>query len=159
MLQARDIKAAVQLCPDLRQALSACVQGDADHVFVCAAHPDAANMVSSAQYKHGILLSEAFIAESQPLAILASVKSTRQHSIAVHPATRDYTDLSTYQEVHEVGSTVEAFEGLEQGRWDCALTAARFARESGIQLIAKIDPPRDAWLLLSRQTHSAVLSL
>ncbi|MEM9603544.1 MAG: hypothetical protein AAGA11_11820, partial [Pseudomonadota bacterium] len=135
-LSAADTAAKIALHDDLTDALAACAGGTADHVFLCAAHPAASRLVSEAQYKHGILLSHCFIAESQPLALLCRSDTVTLDTVALHPATRHYTDLAAFDSVFEVNSTVEAYRGMLDGRWPCALTAARFSGEPGARLIS-----------------------
>lgn len=149
----------VLLCSDLDAVLHACVGCAASHMMICAAHPDAARIVSTAQYAHGILLIDSFIAESQPLAILTRRDVETPRSIALHPSTRGYANVSGYETIHEVASTVAAFEGLVESKWDSALTAARFADASDARVLTTIDPPRDAWLVLGREAGAEVLSV
>lgn len=149
-LQAKSNDTTIELYDDFDAALAACAAGQATHLVICAAHPDVGRIVSAAQYAHGILLIDSFIAESQPLAILTGKGIPNPRTIALHPATREYADLSQYQTVHQVASTVAAYEGLQQGRWDSALTAARFASEADVVITTRIAPPRDAWLILGR---------
>ncbi len=126
-----------------KDMLARCVAGDATHLMIRAAHPDAAEIVAKAQYGHGILITETFIAASAPLTILARRHITRPRSIVLHPATRIYTSLSDFEEVIEVSSTVAAYEGLVEGEWDSALTQSRFADEN-VTILREIEAARDA---------------
>ena len=76
----------------------------------------------------------------------------------MHPATRVYADLGSYEEVNEVTSTVAAANGLKEGAWDAALTATRFA-EDGLVIAQDIPAPRDAWLVLGGSARSPVWGL
>ena len=154
-LDANAIVAETLLFPDLDSALAACATGTATHLMICAAHPDAARIVSTAQYSHGILVIDCFIAESQSLAILTRNEVEAPRSIALHPATRGYADLAGWEVVHHVPSTVAAFEGLQRGAWDSALTAARFSKDASVRVTVTIDAPRDAWLVLSDRSAAA----
>lgn len=136
--------------PDAQAMLACCIRGEATHMMICAAHPEAAEIVATAQYAHGILLTDTFIASSEPFAILRRSGVGCPRTIALHPATRPYTSLSEFDEVIEVGSTVAAFEGLLRGEWDCALTQRRYAGTRGLELVRAVDAARDAWLILSR---------
>ncbi|MEM7059478.1 MAG: hypothetical protein AAF557_17980 [Pseudomonadota bacterium] len=159
-LARQNSQAEVLLCPDLDEALHRCAAGSASHMMICAAHPDAGRVVSAAQYAHGIMLVDAFIAESQPLAILTRAGVQTPRSIGLHPATRGYADLTGYDTVYEAPSTVAAFDGLTEGKWDSALAPARFAKDGEFQVVEHIQPPRDAWLILSRDDpNEDVLSL
>ncbi|MEM9108187.1 MAG: hypothetical protein AAGC96_21305, partial [Pseudomonadota bacterium] len=69
---------------------------------------------------------------------------------ALHPATRSYTSLAEFDEVVEASSTVAAFEGLQRGEVECALTLRRYADAADVKLVRPVDAARDAWLVLSR---------
>ncbi len=146
----RGREARIFHAPDASGMLACCIRGEATHMMICAAHREAAEIVAIAQYRHGILLTDTFIATSQPLAILSRSDVGRPRSIALHPATRPYTSLVEFEEVIEVSSTVAAFEGLQQGKWDSALTQRRFADCAEVKVVRPVDAARDAWLVLSR---------
>lgn len=150
------IAGEVRLCPDFDEVLQICATGEADHILICAAHGSCAKVVGEAQYRLGLKITDVFICESQPLAILHRAETPT--SIGLHPATRSYADLSSYDRVFDVASTVEAAAGLRDGRWDAALTARRFA-DSDLKLVKAIGPPRDAWLVLSRTEKMPVRTL
>lgn len=149
-LHERGSRARVIHAPDATRMLEHCVHGDATHLMICAAHPAAAETVAKAQYAHGILLTDTFIATSQPLAILSRSAVEHPRTIALHPATRSYTSLAEFDEVIEVSSTVAAFEGLRKSNWDCALTLRRYADTGDVKMVRSVDAARDAWLVLSR---------
>nr|WP_319387127.1 hypothetical protein [uncultured Roseibium sp.] len=149
-LRERGSRARVIHAPDAARMLEQCFRGDATHLMICAAHPAAAETVATAQYAHGILLTDTFIAASQPLAILTRSDVENPRTIALQPATRSYTSLSGFDEVIEVTSTVAAFEGLLQGDWDSALTLRRYADTRDVKMVRPVDAARDAWLVLSR---------
>ncbi|WP_434052219.1 MAG: hypothetical protein RDA78_23630 [Roseibium sp.] len=150
-LRERGCRARILHAADASSMLAHCVRGDASHMMICAAHPDAAETVAIAQYAHGILLTDIFIAESYPLAILSRADIETCRTIALHPATRPYTSLSLLDEVFELTSTVAAFEGLLQGKWDSALTQRRYAENEAVKMVRPVDAARDAWLVLSRE--------
>ncbi|MET1415245.1 hypothetical protein ABVF61_23430 [Roseibium sp. HPY-6] len=118
--------------------LERCVQRDATHLMICAAHPAASETVALAQYSHGILLTDTFIATSEPLAVLRRSDANSMRTIALHPATRPYTPLSEFEDVIEVASTVAAFEGLLQGKWDSALTQRRYADAERVTIVRPV---------------------
>lgn len=149
-LHERGSRARVIHATDAARMLEHCVRGDATHLMICAAHPAAAETVATAQYAHGILLTDTFIATSQPLAILTRSAVEHPRTIALHPATRSYTSLSEFDEIIDVMSTVAAFEGLLQGNWDSALTLRRYAETGDVKMVRPVDAARDAWLVLSR---------
>ena len=149
-LRERGSKARIIHASDATGMLACCVRGEAKHMMICAAHRKAAEIVAIAQYTHGILLTDTFIATSQPLAILTRSDAERPGTIALHPATRPYTSLSEFDDVVEVTSTVAAFQGLQQGSWDSALTLRRYADTEGLKLVRSVDAARDAWLVMSR---------
>ncbi|MGI9613261.1 MAG: chorismate mutase [Acidimicrobiales bacterium] len=142
--------ASIDLHRSLADALKACVDGRANSLLICAAHPECGPIVGAAQYEHNLVINETFIAESQPLAILKRKGATSAATIALHPATRSYTDLSYWLEIVEVSSTVAAAEGLRDGKWDYALTAERHAEDCDAEVVRSLAAPRDAWLLLGR---------
>ncbi len=144
-LKRNGITARIVLFESFESALEACTTGAVDRLFICAAHGQCADVIGKAQYSLGLKITDVFLVESQPLAILHRVENPK--SIALHPATRSYADLDGYDEVIEVASTVAAAEGLQAGTWDAALTAERFAG-NGLTIAQAIAPPRDAWLVL-----------
>lgn len=144
------VEARILLADDAESLLALCGAGRAQSMMICAAHPAAPSLVTRAQYRYGILLQDCFIAKSQPLAILTRTGCDRPRRIALHTATRPCADLTGFDEVIEVASTVAAFEGLVSGQWDAALSLARFADAEKVQLCQTIAAPRDAWLVLGR---------
>ena len=148
-LAREDIAATQLLCDDFDDALEACKSGHAHRIMICAAHPSCGFVIGTAQYKLNLKIADVFLSESQALAILSSVETPK--TIGLHPSTRSYTDLSAFETVIEVSSTIEAAKGLKAGKWEAALTAARFADETST-LLQNIDPPRDAWLVLGGET-------
>lgn len=155
-LRREDLTGAALLCDDFDRALEACACGAAHRILICAAHGDCGRVVGVAQYRFNLRVTDVFLAESQPLAILH--KADKPKSIALHPATRTYADLSDYDEVIEVASTVAAAEGLAKGDWDAALTAVRFATAE-MTVAHQISPPRDAWLVLGGEDRREVWTL
>ena len=149
-LKAQESKSQIVYGSTAEDMLEMCVQGAATHIMICAAHPSAAHIVATAQYSHGILLSDTFIASSEPLAILSLRDNPHPRTIAMHPATRNYTSLEDFEDVVEVTSTVRAFEGLLRREWDCALTQHRFADRKDLKVLRPVQAARDAWLVLSR---------
>lgn len=149
-LRERDSEARIIHAPDATGMLERCVRGEATHMMICAAHQMASEIVAIAQYTHGILLTDTFIATSQPLAVLTRSGVEQPRTIALHPATRSYTSLAEFDEVVEVSSTVAAFEGLQRGEVECALTLRRYADAADVKLVRPVDAARDAWLVLSR---------
>ncbi|SNS32154.1 hypothetical protein [Tropicimonas sediminicola] len=137
----------VLLVADFQTALDAVSTGSADEILVCAAHPDCGMVVGRGQFALGLRLRKVFIAESAPLAILSRRDVEQPRSIALHPATRDYTDLSAWDEVIPVTSTVAAAEGLRTGAWDSALTFLRY-RSEDLLVTRQIGAPTDAWIVL-----------
>ena len=155
-LAREEIGAGITYCEDFDEALAACAWGRSNRIFICAAHHSCGHVVGVAQYRLGLSISEVFLAESQPLAILHRI--ARPQTIALHPATRDYADLNAYETVLEVASTVAAGEGLAKGQWDAALCPARFKAE-GFTIERQIAPPRDAWLVLGGDATQPVWRL
>lgn len=151
-----DLAAGVKLCTDFDEALNACETGKANRILICAAHGSCPHVVGTAQYSLGLTISDVFISASQPLAILTHVD--RPISIALHPSTRPYTSLTSFERVIEVGSTVEAAEGLRARKWDAALTAARFA-SGDIRTLEDIAAPLDAWLAIGGPVRTSPIGM
>jgi len=143
--------ARIVYAPNAFEVLDLCIQEDATHMMICAAHPAAAEIVAKAQYNHGLYLVDTFIAESEALAIICRKETVSPRDIALHPATRHYADLTGFDEVIEVDSTVAAFEGMLKGQWESALTQSRFLATGDLRSIHPIEAARDAWLILSRK--------
>ena len=155
-LSRSNLAARILLCEDFEAVLQACTEARASRILICAAHGSCGHVVGTAQYRLGLKITDVFLAESQPLAILH--RTTAPETIALHPATRNYAALDGYTRVIEVGSTVAAAKGLINGEWDAALTAARFATHD-LKVAQTIDPPRDAWLVLGGDDRAAVWTL
>ncbi|MEO1143723.1 MAG: hypothetical protein AAFW66_15510 [Pseudomonadota bacterium] len=144
------------LFEDFNNVLKACETGAANHVLICAVHNSCSKVVARAQYQLDMKITDVFVSESQLLAVLHRTANPR--SLALHTATREYTNISSYENVIEVSSTVEAAEGLRAGKWDAALTAARF--QSGeLTKVLDIPPPRDAWLILGGKDKCPIWTL
>ena len=150
-LHERGSLARVTHAPDATRMLERCVRGDATHLMICAAHPAAAETVATAQYAHGILLTDTFIATSQPLAILSRFDVERPANDCASPG---------HPFIHIARGVRRGDRGdLDRCRirgtcckanWDSALTLRRYADAGDVKMVRPVDAARDAWLVLSR---------
>lgn len=148
------VSGTVRLFPGFDAALAAVEKDAADTILICAAHPDCARIVGEGQFRLGLAPVECFIAESRPLGILTRKGVNSPQSIALHPATESYADISGWDRVIHVPSTVEAADGLARGDWDSALTALHHAERTGADITLQLGAPKDAWLVLRRPDPS-----
>ncbi|GAB3483467.1 hypothetical protein [Marinomonas epiphytica] len=138
-------------CIELVQGFSDAVQkiksGAVDHIIQCAAHPEVAQTLGLNQ---GLLyVIDTFIAPGKPLGILTRRDIASPVSIAFHPATRSYADLSAWPEQFEEQSTVAVAQGLLSGQYDSGIAALEVAEQNSDQLKvdAVIETIDDAWLV------------
>ena len=82
------------LADDFDTAASHLLDGRAQAMLQCAAHPDVARIVGT--HAGRLHVVDSFIAPGQPLALLVRTDVAQPSSVGLHPATRHYTDLSRW---------------------------------------------------------------
>ena len=140
----------VVLMPTFTEAFEALLAGDVAHVVQCTAHPQHGECVG--RYMHRLFPVDAFIAGSQPLAILARVEVAEPHTLGLQPATRHYADLSAYTELIEQPTIVSVAEQLLDGELDagiCALDVLT-ANPQTLRLVKNLGPALDIWAVFGR---------
>ena len=138
-------------------ALAALAAGEADYMVQVAVHPDAARIVADAHFKHEISIVDVFISPSRPLAVLTRREVQTPRTIAVMPATRDYTDLSSWEMIVDSPSTGVIASALEAGEFDSGLTWRALAEEQPDRFRIDIDigTVDDAWMVFGRTRPTA----
>lgn len=137
----------IELVQGFSEAVEKVKRGEVDHIIQCAAHPEVAQILGLNQ---GLLyVIDTFIAPGKPLGVLTRRNVESPVSIAFHPATRSYADLSAWPEKHEEQSTVAVAQGLLAGQYDSGITALEVAEQhpEAIRVEALIETIDDAWLV------------
>lgn len=140
----------IKLMPSFEEAFEALEEGKVDHVLQCTAHPAHSHCVG--RYMHRLFPVDAFIAGSKPLAVLARTDVMSLQTLGLQPATRHYTDLSSYAALVEKASIVDVTESLLAGECDagiCALEALE-AYPDQLRLIKELGPALDTWVVFGR---------
>ena len=132
-------------------AIQAMIDGDIDHVVQVAVHPDVpASVGGNLGVAH---LIDAFVAASQPMAILTRRDIERPVTLCLMPATRAYVDVSSWPEVIAAANTIDVWGALKAGRCDSGLTLTRFVEDAPdrFRIDRSIGAVTDAWLVYGRE--------
>ncbi|MEM7428830.1 MAG: hypothetical protein AAF441_22295 [Pseudomonadota bacterium] len=121
-----------------------------------AVHPDCADIVATAHLDHGIHIVDTFISPSKALGILTRKEIERPKTLALQPATKNYADLESWEELISVSSIMKVAEGLLDGTYDSGLTTLELAEQHpdllrGDVHIGTVDDP---WIVFGKQRVS-----
>jgi hypothetical protein len=144
---------AVVLADDFHQGARALIEGRADYMLQCAAHPDLADITGA--YRKQVSVVDAFVSPSRPMALLRSRMSSRDAhgKVGVQPATRRYADLSGWPTTVFEPTVAAVGEGLLQGRYEAGIAFASLAEEHPhlLKVEEAIGAVSDAWVVFGRQ--------
>ncbi|MEM7117174.1 MAG: hypothetical protein AAF614_32370 [Chloroflexota bacterium] len=148
MLALRDW--SIELANNFDIAVTLLKEKKVDFLIQCAAHPDVARILGANQGE--LFVIDTFIAPGKPLGVLSRIEVTNPRSIAFHPATRSYVDLSRWEQKIEAQSTVAVANGLLSNRYDSGITALEVADKypNRFRIDAVIEAIDDAWLVYGR---------
>ncbi|MCE9680926.1 hypothetical protein [Halomonas alkalisoli] len=143
--------AEVRLFDDFPAAFAALVAGEVGRVLQCTAHFSHADCVG--RYMHRVFPVDVFVAGSHPLALLARRDIAEPRRVARQPATRYYTDLSSFDEEIDAPTTVAVAEGLVEGRFEAGICARQVLEQhpDELRLIEELGPALDVWVLYGTQ--------
>lgn len=146
--------ASIELIDDFRDGLAMIAGDEANFMIQAAAHPDTAEIIATAHFKFRIRAVDTFIAPSKELAILTRRDVETPRSIALHPATESYADLSAWEELIPVQSIVAAGEGLLAGEYDSGLTALELAKQHPdvLRVDARLGSVDDPWIVYGKRS-------
>jgi hypothetical protein len=151
-LEARGLAdAQIRLFDDFPAAFAALVAGEVDRLLQCSAHFSHADCVG--RYMHRAFPVDVFVAGSHPLVLLARREIATPRQVARQPATRYYTDLSTFAEQVDAPTTVAVAEGLLEGRFEAGICARQTLEQhpQELRLIEDLGPALDVWVLYGTQ--------
>jgi hypothetical protein len=146
-------QARVRLVESFADALDLMVSGEVDYILQVAVHQSATETVARAFFRHGIYVVDTFIAPSHPLAVLTRAQVETPRTLALHPSTRDYADLSGWPEhVYEI-STASVAQGLLEGRYDSGLARADLAERypGRFRIDLMVGTVDDPWIVYGRR--------
>lgn len=136
---------------DFHVGAAAVANGNAHYMLQCAAHPDFADVTG--RHRQQMVPVDAFVAASQPMALVRLRGSGTVRTVAVQPATRQYADLSSYAEVREVPTVSAVQDVLLGGQVDAGIVFTRLLNEQPqrLALLQDLGSVRDAWVLFGRE--------
>ena len=148
--------AELLLVDDFRDGLQAMADGHADFMVQAAVHPDCTGIVASAHFEYGIHVVDTFISPSKELGILTRTDVEVPKSLALQPATRNYANLSRWEDHIDVSSIMRVAEGLLEGRYDSGLTTLELADQhpDRLRVDVRIGTVDDPWIVFGRQRIS-----
>jgi len=114
--------ANITLVNDFADALNMLVNDHVDHILQVAVHPSTTALVATAYFQHGVYVIDAFVAPSHPLAVLTRAEVAQPVTLALQPATKEYTDTSRWTTLVPEISTGTVAAGLLEGRYDSGIT-------------------------------------
>ena len=146
--------AEVRLFDEFPAAFAALVAGEVDRVLQCTAHFSHADCIG--RYMHRVFPVDAFVAGSHPLALLARREVAEPRQVARQPATRYYTDLSSFEGEVDAPTTVAVAEGLVDGRFEAGICARQVLEQhpGELRLLEDLGPALDVWVLYGTQPLS-----
>jgi len=145
------LEARIDLVPDFGQALGRVLEGGADHLLQCAAHPAVAD--TTARGFGRVFVIDAFVASSRPMGVLGRVGVDRPRTLALQPATRAYVDTARWPVLLELPSIIEVGDALLEGRADSGIAALELAARhpDRLQVEQTIGAMTDGWLVYGRR--------
>jgi len=146
---------SVTLFTRFEDAFQALLDGHVSHVLQCTAH--FAHSACVGRYMHRAYPVDTFIAGSKPLALIAQRKITQPKQVALQPATRYYTDLSSYTEIIDAPTTVAVAEGLLEGRFEAGICAEEILKQAPeqLRLVQSLGSALDTWVMFATTPLSA----
>jgi len=142
----------IMLFDDFHSGAHALIAGEADYVLQCAVHPAAAEITGT--YRKAMVVVDAFISPSQPMALVRSVGSGEGAGrVGVQPATQSYADLSAWPIVIQEPTVLAVQVGLTEGRYDAGIVFTSFAAAHAdrFEVVEPIGTVCDAWIVYGRQ--------
>lgn len=139
--------AEIQLFEAFPAAFEALLAGRVDRVLQCSAHFSHADCVGRTM--HRAFPVDTFVAGSRPLALLARTGGGAPARVGLQPATRYYTDLSTFSEQRDYATIVAVSEALLSGELDAGICAweALQRNPDQLRLMEDLGPALDVWVL------------
>ncbi|WP_418317198.1 hypothetical protein [Piscinibacter sakaiensis] len=146
--------ARIDLVDDIGQGAADVIAGRADHLVLCAVHPQAASTV--ALYRQGLYLVDSFISKSRDLAVVRRRAAAQPCALALMEPTRGYVDTGRWAQTISVASVSAVADGLRDGRFDAGISWADLAQQDPAHFIVDefIGSVDDAWLVFGRQRLS-----
>lgn len=138
----------IVLFDDFHPGARALIAGEADYVLQCAVHPAAAEVTGT--YRTAMVVVDAFIAPSQPMALVRSKgRGEGVARVGVQPATQTYADLSAWPTVVHEPTVLAVQSGLTQGRYDAGIVFTSFAvaHADRFEMVQSIGTVCDAWIV------------
>jgi hypothetical protein len=142
----------IVLFNDFHSGAHALIAGDADYLLQCAVHPAAAEITGT--YRTAMVVVDAFISPSQPMALVQSMGSADgAGKVGVQPATQSYADLSAWPTIVHEPTVLAVQAGLTAGRYNAGIVFASFAKAHAerLEVIETIGTVCDAWIVYGRQ--------
>jgi hypothetical protein len=143
--------ARVELVDDFDRALDRVLEGSADHIVQCAAHPAVAR--TTARCFDRVFVIDAFVASSQPMGLLARIDAQTPRTLALQPATRSYVDVARWPVLLERPSIVDVGQDLLDGRADAGIATLALAalHPQRLRVVQPIGAMTDGWLVYGRR--------
>ncbi|MDQ7729250.1 hypothetical protein [Halomonas sp. SpR8] len=140
---------SIALFSQFEDAFQALIAGQVSHVLQCTAHATHSDCVG--RYMHHAYPVDTFIAGSKPLALLAQRAIAHPTQVALQPATRYYTDLTSYADIIEAPTTVAVAEGLLAGRFEAGICAEEVLAQAPeqLRLVQSLGPALDTWVVFA----------
>ena len=142
----------IVLFDDFHSGARALIAGRADYLLQCAVHPAAAEITGT--YRTAMVVVDAFISPSQPMALVRSMESGEGAGrVGVQPATQSYADLSAWPTIVHEPTVLAVQGGLAEGRYDAGIVFTSFAMAHAdrFEVVEPIGIICDAWIVYGRQ--------
>ena len=148
--------ATIKLVDDFIVGLRMMVNGQADYMIQVAVHPDCADVVATAHFKHDIHIVDTFISPSKELGIVTRKGVEIPHILALQPATRKYVNLDRWEKLVPVNSIMRIVEGLLECKYDSGLIALEMADKypDCLRVDVRIGTFDDAWIVYGKHSVS-----
>jgi hypothetical protein len=142
----------IVLFDNFHSGARALIAGEADYLLQCAVHPAAAEITGT--YRTAMVVVDAFISPSQPMALVRSMGSGEgAGKVGVQPATQSYADLSAWPIIVHEPTVLAVQSGLTEGRYSAGIVFTSFAMAHAerFEVVQSIGTVCDAWIVYGRQ--------
>lgn len=140
----------IELVDDFHQGARMLIDGRADFMLQCAAHPSTAEITGA--FRRQVFVVDAFISRSRPMPLLMAQDHDAgqlPRRVGLQPATREYADLSRWSEAVLEPTVTAVGEGLLAKKYEAGIAFSSLLEEypERFQVLEDAGAICDAWVV------------